>query len=197
MSEPQNLETPEYVLSDNTLYLTGEITSEKTDDLIAFIISANSYNRKHPDDMCKSINLMINTHGGDMEATMSLISIMRASTIPINTIAIGVCASGGLMTAIAGNIRLVDQYCSVLSHTLSTGYPEYAKPADLQRWLEDVHVNKQKIVSLYMECTGLSEDYIKETLLPDNGDIYLNSEQAIKFKLFDNYFTSFNQIELE
>ena len=182
----------EFVLTENNLYLDGEITSEKSSEIVGYIIAANF--PPVGEEKLEYINLFINSPGGCMDSTFAMISAVRASAIPVRTIALGSCASGGLMLAISGAVRLVDQYCSVMSHTLSTGFPEMAKPDDLQNWLDGVHVQKDKIIRLYKENTLLNEDIIKDKLLPGSKDVYITAEQALSYGLFDDYFTNFDTI---
>ncbi len=190
----EELEYAEVPINSNTIYLTGAITSDNSDGIISYILAENL---RPAEERLTSINLFINSPGGDMLATFAMISMIRASSIPVRTIAIGSCASGGLMLAISGQIRLVDKYCSIMSHTLSTGYPEYAKPEALQSWLDDVHVQKQKIITLYEESTGMPQELIMRELLPSNSDRYLSAELAIEYNLFDGCFEDFDQIRDE
>lgn len=183
----------EFIITENNLYLEGEITPESAKEIVTYIIEANSPPPVGMDSLTH-INLFINSQGGCMESTFTMISVINASAIPIRTIAMGSCASGGLMTAISGHVRLVDKYCSVMSHTLSTGYPSYAKHAELENWVNSVKAETQKIISLYEERTNLTRKDIEEKLLPMSSDVFLTAEQAIEFGLFDNYFTNFKDL---
>ncbi len=180
-----------FVITENTIQLVGEITPESVNDIIKFIVQANF----PPQDMVpfNGINLIVNSRGGCLESTFAVISTIKASTVPVQTIAMGSCMSGGLMIAMSGDSRLVDKHCSIMSHTLATGYPDHAKHADLKLWMADVKEHTNKLVQHYMEHTSLTEKKIRSKLLPENGDVYLSSEKAIKYNLFDTYFTSFGQ----
>jgi ATP-dependent protease ClpP protease subunit len=182
-----------FIITENTLYLEGEINPESAKNITSYIIEANFPTDEIP--ALTHINLFINSPGGCMASTFAMISVIRASTIPVRTIALGSCASGGLMLAISGHVRLVDKYCSVMSHTLSTGFPDFAKHEDLENWLKSVKVETEKIVSLYKENTKLTIADIKEQLLPKTRDVYLTAEEAIKYGLFDDYFTNFESLK--
>ncbi len=182
-----------FIINDNTLYLEGEIDAESAKNITSYIIEANFPNPEIPE--LTHLNLFINSPGGCMASTFAMISVIRASSIPVRTIALGSCASGGLMLAISGHIRLVDKYCQVMSHTLSTGFPDFAKHEDLENWLSSVKVETEKIVSLYKENTKLTIADIKEQLLPKTKDVYLTAEEAIKYGLFDDYFTTFESLK--
>ncbi len=183
----------DFIITENTIYLNGIIDPESAKQITTFLIEANFPPEGMPP--LKSINLFIGSQGGCMDSTFAMISVIRASVIPVRTIAIGACASGGLMLAISGHHRLVDKYCAVMSHTLSTGFPEFAKHSDLENWLNDVKTSTEKMVSLYEERTKLSRADIKAALLPDKSDVYLTAEQAIAYGLFDDYFTTFDALK--
>jgi ATP-dependent protease ClpP protease subunit len=182
-----------FIITENTLYLEGEINPDSAKSITSYIIEANFPSPDLPP--LGHINLFINSPGGCMASTFAMISVIRASNIPVRTIALGSCASGGLMLAISGHIRLVDKYCSIMSHTLSTGFPDFAKHEDLDNWLKSVKVETKKIVDLYKENTNLAEEQIEASLLPKQQDVYLTAEQAISFGLFDDYFTTFESLK--
>lgn len=185
----RSIKDDKFIITDNILYLNGEVTPEITEDILSYIIQAN-----FSDEKPEVINLMVQSPGGCLDSTFALISGMRASGIPIRTIALGTCASGGLMIALSGHGRLIDKYCSIMSHTLSTGYPGYAKPSDLKQWFNEVKRARDKMVDLYLEHTGLDVKYIKKHLLPKNGDMYMSAKDALEHKLFDEYFVGFHQL---
>ncbi len=181
-----------YIILDSVIQLEGEITPAMANFVIKYIIQANFPLPDQP--LLDKLTLLVKSPGGCLDSTMAIISAMRASAIPINTVALGTCMSGALMICLAGNERYVDKYCSIMSHTLSVGYGDASKHADLKRWLEDVEVHTHKLVELYQEHTGLSEAVIRDKLLPDNGDMYLTASKAIEYNLFDEYFTTMDQL---
>ncbi len=179
------------VIHDNMIYLNGDITPETAHDVFVFITQANMEGENIPSNLV----LFINSPGGCMESTMSMVGAMRASKIPVYTIATGSCMSGGLMLAMAGHKRFVDPYCNVMSHTLSTGFDSAAKHSDLKIWLKNVKSATKQMIRHYMECTLLSKEQIKKELLPKNGEVYLTAEEAIEYNMFDDTFTSYDQVQ--
>jgi ATP-dependent protease ClpP protease subunit len=178
------------ILDDNIIYLNGAIDPPTAQEVFSFVTTLNL-----KDDKPDNIIVLINSHGGCMDSTMNMVGAFRASDITITTVATGVCMSGGLMLAMAGDVRYVDEYCNVMSHTLSTESPENAKHADLQIWLDNVKLHTKKMVMHYMEHTGLDKQTVKKQLLPKNGEVYLTAKEAIEFNLFDDFFTSYAQFK--
>lgn len=189
---PMGQEPNTSILADNIIYLNGGIDGPTAQEVFSFITTLNLLDK---DERPEAIVVIINSPGGCMDSTMNMVGAFRASEITIVTVATGICMSGGLMLAMAGDIRYVDEYCNVMSHTLSTESPENAKHADLQIWLDNVKLHTKKMVLHYMEHTGLDKQTIKKQLLPKNGEVYLTAAQAIEYKLFDDLFTSYEQFK--
>src|SRR5882757_8184443 len=94
------------LLEDNIIYLNGEINSDTGEEVFTFITQANFMSE---DERPDKLVLIINSLGGCLDATMSMVGAIRASAIPVYTVATGVCMSGGVMLAMAGHVRLVDE----------------------------------------------------------------------------------------
>lgn len=180
------------MLADNMIYLNGEINQDTAHEVFAFITQANLL----PDaDKPNRLVVFINTLGGCMESTMNMVGAIRASNIHVTTVATGACMSGGVMLAMSGDERYVDEYCNVMSHTLSTESPSNSKHADLKIWIANVKAHTKKMVAHYAEHTGLDPKLIKKELLPKNGEVYLTAQEAINYNLFDDFFTNFDQLK--
>lgn len=177
------------VITPEMIYLRGAITREKTDEVIKHILLMNS-------EACNAekINLFIDSGGGDMAAAYGLVSVMRSSTIPINTIAMGCCASAALVIAMAGKNRQIDKYCTVMSHIFSTANPTMLRPNELENWVLSLQLDRNAMVGHYVECTGLTAKEVLADLIDENKDIYLTAQMAVDFNMFDSLFTDYNSI---
>ncbi len=128
------------------------------------------------------INLLITSSGGDMSAAFALISVMKASKIPVRTIAIGEAASAALCILMSGHQRVAAPYTSLMSHQFNTGSEgPYHVLKNIMRELDSYH---SKMVRLYVESTGLDEQYIKDNLLSEK-DNWMTPEQALENKFVD------------
>lgn len=177
------------IITPEILYLRGTITRAKTDEVIKHILLMNS-------EACNAdkINLFIDSGGGDMAAAYGLVSVMRSSSIPINTIAMGCCASAALVIAMAGKNRQIDKYCTVMSHIFSTANPTMLRPNELENWVLSLQLDRNAMVSHYVECTGLTAKEVLADLIDENKDIYLTAQMAVDFNMFDTLFTDYNSI---
>jgi ATP-dependent protease ClpP protease subunit len=51
--------------------------------------------------------------------------------------------------------------------------------------MKEFDLTQKRMVAHYVQCTGLSEEEIKRTLLPAH-DVYLSAEEALKLGICDN-----------
>ncbi len=96
-----------------TILLYGQITDSVVAEVTNIIVSEQYEPNSHG-----KIKLLINTEGGELHAAFALVEIMQASRIPIETIAIGQCASAGLIIFMAGTkgMRSITPSCTTLTH---------------------------------------------------------------------------------
>lgn len=161
-------------------YFSGEFNQQTTRDAITWILDAN-FQEKAPYD---NLTLIISSYGGDLFSAFALIDVMRGSRIPVHTIGLGIIASAGLMTFIAGKRghRMITPNTSILSHQWSAG--NFGKEHELIATQKQYELTTHRMVAHYRKCTGLSEKTIREKLLPPQ-DIWLSADQALEYKLVD------------
>lgn len=110
---------------------------------------------------------------------------MRGSHIPIHTVGLGIIASAGLMTFIAGEpgCRTITPNTSILSHQFTAG--SFGKEHELLATQKQFDLVTKRMINHYKKCTKLNEKIIREKLLPPQ-DIWLSSEEAKKYNLVDH-----------
>lgn len=162
-----------------TILLFGDIE----DDIIAQacnVIIGEQY-REEPKD---KIRIMINSAGGELHSAFALIEIMEASSIPIETIAIGQCVSAALMIFMSGTpgMRIVTRTCTAMSHTYSTGIEgNHWDLKDIQKELQNT---QERIVGQYEKCTGKSKASIMKKLI-GKGDTWLRPQEMVEYGIAD------------
>lgn len=171
------------------IFLTGQITTKNCDDVIAELIQRNAPRivdekgrkvRYEPEE--DVINIIINSEGGDLTAAFALVAVIEASVIPVRTIALGECASAGLVIFMSGHQRVITPNTSIMSHQLSTG-SEGTYGAIKANW-KAVKMAHDSMVRHYEKYLGLPVDVIENELLADN-DKYLTPEEAASYKMCD------------
>ena len=168
-------------LEDHHYYMFNkDFTADSTGDAIRFIIERNLMKKDRP----KFMKMIINSPGGETAGAFALIDTMKGSHIPIYTYGLGMIASSGLMTFIAGEKgkRFITRNTSILSHQYTWG--TFGKDHELMASVKEFNHTRSRIVEHYKKCTGLSEKQIKEVLLPPE-DVWLDAKEALKYHLAD------------
>jgi len=168
-------------LSDHGVYyFCNEFSPSTTKDVITWILDSNF----QTSNRFENLTLMITSYGGDLFSAFALIDVMRGSKIPIHTIGLGMIASAGLMTFIAGEpgYRLITPNTSILSHQWSAG--TWGKEHELVATRRQFELTTSRMISHYRKCTKLSEKVIRERLLPPQ-DVWLSAEEAKEYNLVD------------
>ena len=165
---------------ESSVYLLfGEIDDRSVADASSWLIQTN-FLKKKP----KHVTLLINSHGGDLHAAFALIELMRGSSVPVHTVALGQICSAGLFIFMAGEkgYRTITPTCTVMSHTYSSGIE--GDHHALISFVKELNWIHERILRHYIRETGLDEETIKEKLI-GKGDFYFSPEEAVELKLAD------------
>jgi ATP-dependent Clp protease protease subunit len=173
----------------HVVMLSGYIGEDNIKELIKYLIEASL--QRHPDD---PIHIIINSHGGEIDSAFAAIDVMNGCPQQIITYGIGAVESAALLIFMSGDVRVLTKNCSVLSHQFSTGI-DSTKYSGLRSGAVGHALTHEKMVALYKECTGMSDDDINLKLLPSD-DVWLTTADALAYKLCDAVFNEFHLAEL-
>ena len=166
---------------DKGVYLfMSEVSQETCKDLISFILT-KSWSSPRP----KSLQIIINSPGGDLSAAFAVIDIMKGCPIPVHTTGLGQIASAGFMIFIAGEKghRTLTPNTSIMSHQFSWG--SWGKEHELVAVGKEFELTTERMLSHYKKCTGLNEKQIRQYLLPAT-DVWLGAREAKKLGICDS-----------
>lgn len=169
------------------IYFAEQFTAETTKPVINTIIEKNLMpNSERPNE----ITLVINSPGGSVHAAFALIDTMKGSAIPIKTVGLGLIASCGILTFMAGTKgkRLITPNTSILSHQYSWG--SQGKEHELFARVREYELSTERMIEHYKKCTGLKEKQIREVLLPPQ-DVWLSAEDAVKYGIADKIVSTY------
>jgi ATP-dependent Clp endopeptidase proteolytic subunit ClpP len=160
-------------------FLIDDIDQNSAKEVISWIMECN-FSEEKPEQM----TLFICSGGGEMSSAFAIIDIMRGSSIPIATVALGEVASAGLMISMAGKKgqRVGTPNTLFMSHIYSAG--SEGKHHELMSAVTSFNLANKLIHSHYELCTGLDIKTIKKKLLPKE-DVHLSAEQALEYGLID------------
>lgn len=173
---------PNPSLKDRGIYfMSAPFNSETADKIVTWILEANFATKRDYDHL----TLVINSPGGDLNAAFAIIDTMRGSAIPVHTVGLGLIGSCGLLTFIAGakGHRTLTPNTSILSHQWSWG--SHGKEHELFARVREFELTTERMINHYRKCTGLSDEMIREKLLPAQ-DVWLSAEEAKALNICDN-----------
>jgi ATP-dependent Clp protease protease subunit len=169
-------------LADNGMYVfMGEVDHDNIKPIIEWILHENFVTKRKR----KELLLMICSEGGDMSAAFALIDVMQSSNIFIKTVGLGQIASAGLLIFLAGSPgrRTLTPNTSIMSHQYAWGSD--GKHHELLATIKEFELTQTRMVQHYINCTGLSEEQIKQHLLPAH-DVYLSADDALRLGICDH-----------
>ena len=160
----------------------GEIDGNVGDAIDSYIRFFNRQDEQDgiPVEERVPIKIYIDSPGGDLIATFTMINSIRMAKTPVWTINIGAAYSGGFFTFIAGHKRFAYPLASFLFHEGSTGTSgdagKFRNFADFYKKELD---NLKKVVLEYTDIT--EEDYEKHI----NDDWWFTAEEALEYGICD------------
>lgn len=168
-------------LRDNGIYLlSGSFNPDSAHSVITWILESNF--NKHP--TYDHLTLIINSPGGEVPSAFAIIDAMRGSKLPVHTVGLGMVGSCGLLTFIAGTKghRILTPNTSILSHQWAWG--GWGKEHELFAQVKEYELTTKRQLEHYKKCTGLTEQVIREKLLPAQ-DIWLSAQDALELNICD------------
>ena len=170
-------------IEDREIYLYDEIKSStvlnvikdidyiiKSDEIVKYSIPDTiSYNPK-------PINLIINSGGGLVNDGFALHDYIKSSSIEINGIANGICASIALDIFLACKKRSAFKTTRFVIHQPSSGVIGEAK--DIKDCSERIEEEKNTIFRHVAENTNISIETLND-IYDKKKDWYINAEQAL------------------
>ena len=180
-SSPQSRQPGELMWNTGIYYMADGFTFDSTKPIVQWIIEKNLLpSNERP----KELTLIINSPGGSVHAAFALIDTMKGSAIPIKTVVLGLIASCGVLTFMAGEKgrRILTPNTSILSHQYSWG--SSGKEHELFARVREFELSTERMLEHYKKCTGLKEKVIREILLPPE-DKWLSAKEAVKYGIAD------------
>ena len=171
----------ETMYNSGMAYFSDSFTNKSTEPFVKWIIEMNLL----PDSMRpKALTMIINSPGGSVHAAFALIDTMKGSAIPIKTVGLGLIASCGILTFMAGHKgrRVITPNTSILSHQYSWG--SRGKEHELFAQVREFELSTERMIEHYKKCTGMNEKKIREILLPPQ-DVWLSADEAVKYGIAD------------
>lgn len=126
------------------------------------------------------IKVFIDSNGGCLSDTFTMIDAIKMSKTPVWTICIGCAYSGGFFTFIAGHKRIAYPHASFLYHEGSTG--NSADAGKFKNFADFYMKQLKQLEEITLQYTSITPEEYKEHI---KDDWWMTSEDAIKYGVAD------------
>lgn len=164
------------LLEDRIIFITGEITDETADIVVAQLIYLEG---KNPD---KDIAIYINSPGGSVSAGMAIFDTMNFIKCDVSTICVGLAASMGAFLLASGTKgkRFALPNSEIMIHQPLGGARGQA--SDIQITAKQILKIKEKINQILSEKTGQPLEKVEKDT---DRDHYMDAFEAREYGLVD------------
>ena len=168
------------ILEDRIIFLSGEITDEVANLVVAQLIYLESK------DPTKDISIYINSPGGSVTAGLAIYDTMNYIRCDVATICVGMAASMGAFLLSSGTKgkRFALPNAEIMIHQVLGGARGQATDVAIQT--QQLLKTKNKLNCILAENTGKDVAIIEHDTERDN---YLTAEEALAYGLIDQVFT--------
>ena len=158
------------------IWLTGEITSEVADAVIAQILHLDA------EDPDAEITLYIDSPGGSVTAGLSIYDVMQAVTANIRTVCVGTAASMAAVLFAAGDRREILKHGEVMIHDPLVSGGISGSALAIQDKSDRLMAKRKVLSGILAEHTGKS---VKQIYKVTAKDTYFGAEEAVQYGLAD------------
>ena len=164
------------LLKDRIVFLTGPITDEVANVVIAQLLFLESEN---PD---KDIHLYINSPGGSVTAGMAIYDTMQYIKPDVSTICVGLAASMASILLMAGKKgkRYALPHSEVMIHQPLGGYEGQA--SDIAIHAKNILRIREEMYDVIVKHTGKTKEAVAADTDRDN---FLTAKEALAYGIID------------
>lgn len=128
----------------------------------------------------KTLNIMINSGGGDVFAAQAIHSMLRRH--PANKVVYidGLAASAATLVAMAGDTIYIPKNAMMMVHNPMTF--AYGNAEELTKMVETLNQVRESMVATYVEKTGLEREKVIEYL---DAETWMTAEEAVEYGFAD------------
>lgn len=165
------------LLLDRIIFLSGEVTSESMDTIVAQMLFLDSVSNE-------DIHLYVNSVGGDVYSGLELVSTMNFIGSDVSTTVLGMAASMGAVISSSGakGKRNILPYSRVMLHQPSSQFG-YSKFTDSKIALKEMESVRNDLYEVLSNNSGKTFDEVVE--LCEKGDNWLKGQEVIDLGFAD------------
>jgi ATP-dependent Clp protease, protease subunit len=164
------------LLDERIIMLTDDFNDDMASSIVAQLLYLQS------EDSTKDITMYINSPGGAVHSMWSIVDTMNLIKCDVSTVCIGMAASCGSMTLVAGTKgkRFILPNAEVMIHQPSGGASGMA--SDIEIRAKHILHTKDKLHKFMAERTGQTITKIAKDM---DRDTWLTAEESVKYGIVD------------
>jgi ATP-dependent Clp protease protease subunit len=173
------------LIESRTLMIAGPITDRLAKDCATRLMVMESMDPERP------IHVLINSPGGSADSGFAIYDMLRFVSPPIRTVVNGLCASAGILIHLAADKghRYALPESRFMIHQPSTAGQGTA--SDLDITAREVIKLRERYNRIISEATGQPMEKVLEDA---RRDFWLNSQEALDYKLIDKIVTEHREL---
>ena len=153
------------------------------------IIAINIADKDIEPSARKKIKIFIDSPGGLLSETMSLVTVMIMSKTPVITVNIAEAYSGGALLLLAGHERYAFPYSKAMLHTGSGGVQGTYEQTEQAQKIYKKQVDEMG--SYILERSGMDEKIYKKNKAKD---WYMDGNEQVQYGLVHKIVTNLDEI---
>lgn len=165
------------LMTSRKIFIEGEINAESACDFVKKILYLNR------EDSQKTIDILINSPGGEINSGMLMYDVIQSSKAPIRMYCIGRAYSmGALLFACGRHGRYMLPHTELMLHEPLLGNRVGGNSSSLKSVSDSLIETKKKMNKILSKHTGQSEKAVAKATGYDH---YFSAEESVEFGLCD------------
>lgn len=156
---------------NRTIYVYNEINNQLAYLFSKYINHLNKLNNK-------PINIYINSIGGDVYSSNSIVTEIKLSKAKVITNVMGVAYSSAGDILLAGDIRKMSKFGLIMFHSPSITIESEPSLYNTKQYIKYIEENSFKIITELLKDTKIDLKYFKNKI--KNKEWFLNAEESLK-----------------
>ena len=167
------------LLRERIVFLNGQVDDNSASLICAQLLFLESENPN------REISFYINSPGGVVTSGFAIYDTMQFIKSPVSTVCLGTAGSMGSFLLMAGEPgrRIALPNASIVLHQPSGGFQ--GKASDIERHAEDILKLKRRMIRMYAEHCGRTEEEVERTL---DRDFFMTAQEAKDWGIVDHVY---------
>ena len=158
------------------IFIRGEINSAVADDFVVQVAVLCK------EDSAAPIDVLLDSHGGEINAGLAIYDIMQTLPVPVRTFCIGTAYSMAAVLFTGGRERAMLPHSELMLHEPLLGNRVGGNASSIKFFSESLMATRKTINKILAKHTRKSESEIEKATSYDH---YFSAEESIVFGLAD------------